>query len=235
MIAEIYGKISKTGSNLTERLEDQLTGNFFGSLRYLPFDHGIKPILQKSVVPANLLDYMDNIHLREWDKNIQFWSDCRYEGTEPDVVIELADMVILIEVKLDSWVSEYQLEREANLLLKQYPHCRKKTLILLAHEASAADIYLEHKEAIPKDVDFGYITWQKVLVALNSVDIADSFQYIIVCDLIKLLIRKGFESFTRFEDYIFYISPDVYWVFDIPGFCFKSHKIVKGNLYYEFK
>ncbi|HDR7537277.1 hypothetical protein [Bacillus toyonensis] len=37
MIAEIYGKISSDGSNLSERLEDKLTGDIFGSLRYLPY------------------------------------------------------------------------------------------------------------------------------------------------------------------------------------------------------
>ncbi|PEL70535.1 hypothetical protein CN637_07025 [Bacillus toyonensis] len=37
LIAEIYGKISSDGSNLSERLEDKLTGDIFGSLRYLPY------------------------------------------------------------------------------------------------------------------------------------------------------------------------------------------------------
>ncbi|MEK4246582.1 hypothetical protein MKZ20_14770 [Psychrobacillus sp. FSL K6-2684] len=40
MIAEIRGKISRSGSNLTERLEDNLTGNVFGALRYLPYERG---------------------------------------------------------------------------------------------------------------------------------------------------------------------------------------------------
>jgi|GEM_PF-4181867 len=34
MLAEIHNKISGTGSNLSDRLEDQLTGDFFGTLRY---------------------------------------------------------------------------------------------------------------------------------------------------------------------------------------------------------
>jgi hypothetical protein len=49
LLAEIHGKISSEGSNLSERLEDQLTANVFGTLRYLPFHKGIKPIFSKAV------------------------------------------------------------------------------------------------------------------------------------------------------------------------------------------
>lgn len=45
MIGEIKGKISSTGSNLNDRLEDDLTGNVFGNLRYMSFNHGLKQIL----------------------------------------------------------------------------------------------------------------------------------------------------------------------------------------------
>lgn len=51
MIAEIHGKISATGSNLSDRLEDKLTGDIFGSLRYLPFELGIGPILSAAQIP----------------------------------------------------------------------------------------------------------------------------------------------------------------------------------------
>lgn len=42
MIAEIHSKISSSGSNLSDRLEDQLTGDFFGAIGYLPFQVGLK-------------------------------------------------------------------------------------------------------------------------------------------------------------------------------------------------
>ena len=45
MIAEIHGKISSSGSNLSDRMEDKLTGNFFGNLRYLPYEKGFKLLL----------------------------------------------------------------------------------------------------------------------------------------------------------------------------------------------
>jgi hypothetical protein len=40
-----WGLIS-SGSNLSDRLEDKLTGDVFGALRYLPFSSGLKPVLQ---------------------------------------------------------------------------------------------------------------------------------------------------------------------------------------------
>ena len=78
MIAELYNKISKTGSNLNDRREDQLTGDFFGSLRYLPFNVGIVPILKESVFPEKLLDCqdLDSSEIEEWDDKIRFWNDC---------------------------------------------------------------------------------------------------------------------------------------------------------------
>ena len=50
MIAEIKGKLSSTGSNLTNRLEDDLTGNFFGNLRYMSFNKGLKLILMQGII-----------------------------------------------------------------------------------------------------------------------------------------------------------------------------------------
>ena len=44
-IAELHGKLSPTGSNADERLEDLLTSDVFGALRYLPPDKGIMPFL----------------------------------------------------------------------------------------------------------------------------------------------------------------------------------------------
>ena len=49
MIAEIKGKLSQTGYNLNESLEDNLTGNFFGALRYIPFDLALRNILVAGV------------------------------------------------------------------------------------------------------------------------------------------------------------------------------------------
>lgn len=48
MIVEIRNKISSSGSNLTDRLEDQLTGNVFGALRYLSSELGLRRAISKA-------------------------------------------------------------------------------------------------------------------------------------------------------------------------------------------
>ncbi|MCL1904316.1 MAG: hypothetical protein FWF94_07855 [Oscillospiraceae bacterium] len=261
MIAEINGKISRTGSNLSDRLEDQLTGNFFGSLRYLPFEHGIKTILQNSVYPKSTLDCLPS-HLYEWHNRILFWES--FERTEPDVIIELDDVVILIEVKLHSGLSSddnpdeillqsdeqklesrNQLARESRLLIKQYPQCKKKFLILLAPEDSAAEIYRNIKnrekngERIIEDgVDFGYITWQKTLIELSNLSIDNAFQKLVVQDLTSLLRQKGFERFDGFNYDIPNIDKEAYWQFNytaVPNFVFGNCEFVTEDMYYEFK
>jgi len=229
IIAEIHKKLT-TG-------EDQLTGNFFGSLRYLPFDLGIKPILRESAFPTNLFSCLDGISLKDWDDKILFWEECRSDGTEPDVVVEFGDVVILIEVKLNSGEGKDQLKREAELLLNKYRHCSKKILLLLAPESYAKKIYDNNEEMVDKKgVSFGYTTWQKVLTALNGIDnTADPFQKTIINDLIRLLTRKGFDSFKCFDSCMPGVTADGYWKFNFPAFYFENHEKVTRCLYYEFK
>ena len=47
-IAEIHGKLSSSGSNISDRLEDLLTADVFGCLRYLPFEKGFQKILTRA-------------------------------------------------------------------------------------------------------------------------------------------------------------------------------------------
>ena len=42
MIAEIHHKVFSN-------LEDELTGNFFGTMRYIPFQRGMKQIYMKCI------------------------------------------------------------------------------------------------------------------------------------------------------------------------------------------
>ena len=163
MIAEIHRKLGKSGSKLNDRLEDQLTGDFFGSLRYLPFDMGIKPILQNCVFPLHLLECLNGVQVDYWDEYMSFWNDCKWNRTEPDAVINLGEIVILIEVKLYSGLSSdddvdsipetiiqsqeevfessNQLGRESRLLISKFPNAKKRVLLLLAPEMLATKIF----------------------------------------------------------------------------------------------
>jgi len=54
MISEIKGKISASGSNLTDRLEDKLTGDFFGTLQYLIIGHSIRRSMKMILISPTM-------------------------------------------------------------------------------------------------------------------------------------------------------------------------------------
>ncbi|MCL2694828.1 MAG: hypothetical protein FWE69_00695 [Clostridiales bacterium] len=195
MIAKIQRKIGHSS-------EDQLTWDFFGALRYLPFDLGLRRILQKSVYPEGCLDNL-NLSASEWPQGIYFWPHYTHlSRKEPDLVIVLDHVAILIEVKQHSPLSgESQLSYEAELLTELFPE-KEKVLLLLAKESDAHDIYAAAKSEIEdkhSNVRFGYCTWQKVWAALKRISPRDTFQKIIVQDLIDLLTHKEFKRFESFE------------------------------------
>ena len=57
MIAEIKGKVNRQNTNLTELGEDELTGNFFGSMRYIPFNKGMKKNIEKCHTASRTAKY----------------------------------------------------------------------------------------------------------------------------------------------------------------------------------
>jgi len=259
MIAEIYGKVSSTNSNLTERSEDELTGNFFGNLRYLPFDKGMRHILKSSVYPS--LSAFDNFDAEAWpnDDCVFFWK--REAEAEPDVLLVFDNTVIIIEVKYLSGLSSddtidnseasdirkqdekscNQLVREGELL-ERIARGREKILLLLAPEAVAHKIYSDVVERkILSSVQFGYITWQKAFDALQEIaeNTSGRFERTVVDDLIKLLYKKGFEGFRTFNIIpSFVVNVAETWKFDYSaasiGFSFLVGKNVKKDEYYEF-
>jgi len=252
MIAEIYGKLSDTR---IERSEDELTGNFFGNLRYLSFNRGLKQILKSSIFPAELAKEFDCIDAEDWAAdNIEFWP--REKEAEPDILLDFEGIAILIEVKYRSGLSSdddadssvdderikqestNQLAREAKLL-KRIASGKKKILILLAPEISAHQVYADVKNRnLFNDVFFGYITWQKAFDALKTIDVSSPFEESIIDDLISLLRRKGFEGFRNFDMSFEPVDTTAIWTFDYTAsycFSFVIEKDIERGLFYEFR
>jgi len=50
-IAEIHGKISSSGSNISDRLEDLLTADVFGTFKYLVDPTALINFLEKKRLP----------------------------------------------------------------------------------------------------------------------------------------------------------------------------------------
>lgn len=254
MIAEIYGKVSSTNSNLTERLEDELTGNFFGNMRYISFNKGLKQILKNCIYPVELSNLFDGINAEAWSDHIYFWP--REIEAEPDVLLDFDEMAIVVEVKFLSGLSSdddvdnsiandrqereessNQLDREARLLAR-ITGDKAKLLILLAPEASAYEIYANVKQRKLLDkVSFGCVTWQKILDELSELETSNPFEKTIISDLIALLKRKGFERFRNFNMDNGMIDTDMIWTFDGIAsiiFSFSTERRVERGFFYEF-
>lgn len=254
MIAELYNKVSTDNLNLSEKSEDELTGNFFESMRYIPFDKGLKRVMAECIRPKKLLEYIEPISETEWSNNIEFWKKVKVEDryTEFDVVIEFENLLIGVEVKYlsdlssdddidnsdgDEQISYNQLSREARAL-NHISKEKSKLLILLADELSCNRIYQNvKKRKIISGVELGYISWQNVLISLKNSQDLNPYEQVITKDLIQLLDKKGFKRFENFQ-----IDTSVErnncWVFngkvDIK-FNFNIENNVRRGEYYEFR
>lgn len=180
MLAEIHGKISRQGTNLSERVEDNLTGNIFGALRYLPFHKGLGAILSKAVFPSSLANEIGQIQEEHWADAIKFWPYDR-EG-EIDLFIEFEKMIIGIEVKLYSGLSsddtvdntEQDFEQSCNQLARESRIIsrlggqKKKILLFIADRYSCIQVYKDvtARGIIEPSVSLGYISWQDFLHAV---------------------------------------------------------------------
>jgi hypothetical protein len=247
MIAEIKGKLTNTK---IKRSEDELTGNFFGNMRYFSFNSGLKQILKNGIYPAGLSEAFNCINAEDWADRIAFWP--REKGAEPDVLLDFENITIIIEVKYYSGLSsdddidisqvddEQKIRRSGNRLarearlLKRIAGDKKKLLILLAPESSAHQIYTDTNGGnLLEGVTFGYITWQKVYDALQKISGSNPYERVILNDLLALLRKKGFESFKNFEISCKEVDADELWSFYNFSFIIKNH--VERSKFYEFR
>lgn len=194
MLAEINHKMSCG-------LEDELTGNYFGVMRYLPFSRGLKPVLQKYIKSddhhvTKLIDGMteDEFMFRFWRR-----SDLGYG--EIDAYMENTGISLGIEVKYHSALSgEDQLEREA-AMLEEWNKSGSKLLLLVAAEEEAGKIYRRNKhKPCFESVHLAYITWQDILLGMEEIITDTVFEEQIVEDLRQYLAEKGFVSFNGFAE-----------------------------------
>ena len=252
MIAEIKGKVNRQNTNLTELREDELTGNFFGNMRYIPFTKGLKKILKNAIRPVELQNMINEIDVSYWDDKIFLWEKIRENDniTELDVRMDFPSIIIGIEVKYRSGLSSEdkesdesisaensfnQLSREARIL-RLVGADKKKLLLLLADDLACAETIQGIK--IIDGVQLGYLSWQEVLIQLKGLTKLNSFEQLVVDDIIELLEKKGFLRFSGFEMDIRDISIKDNWYFELPKvikrFSFGSNKIEEDG-YYEFE
>ena len=207
MIAELRGKIENNK-------EDELTGNFFGTLRYTGFEKILQPLFVRCIRPKELDKKLKNIRSGYWGDKIHFWP---YDSLgEIDVLLDFEEILIGVEVKYQSDLStDDQLEREAKIL-KNKANGREKILILLAPETKCHEIVTKtRRRNIFNEfgVNLGYISWEDIADELTKLQLTD-FDALIAEDLIGLLRLKGFESFRSFNIDSELNSSKDFWTFD---------------------
>jgi hypothetical protein len=261
MIAEIHGKLSSTGSNLHDRLEDNLTGDVFGSLRYIPYNMAMKQILENAIYPRSLASLLKDIQANFWKDNIRFWP--YDEEGELDALFEFEDIVIGIEVKFlsglssddnidysettieksseeEKKISHQQLSREARIVAK-VSNKKKKLLIFIADSLTCSNVYEDtiKRDLIKEGVELGYITWQSFFHELTKLKLENEFYNLIIEDLIKLLKRKKLDRFKDMNlDVDFTVDPSSYFHFNHgvkDTINFHIDTKIRGDLHYEFK
>ena len=209
MVEEFYGKISRSGSNLSDNLEDKLTGDFFGTLRYMDFYDGLQPILcgalrksekqqETSQDAIQLLKNVNCTNIRD-EEHIKFWP--KHDLGELDVLLDFDNCCIGIEVKFQSGLSsDDQLIREAEILCDLAKDKAKILLFIAGHE-SCVSVYREYKDDIGKDVCFVFVSWEDILQSMKDLLSGGKGskytfgQRLMISDLVRLLTRKSFDTF----------------------------------------
>ena len=209
MVEEFYGKISRSGSNLSDNLEDKLTGDFFGTLRYVDFCDGLQPILRGALRKSEkqqettqdaiqLLENVNCTNIRD-EEHIKFWP--KHDLGELDVLLEFDNCCIGIEVKFQSGLSsDDQLIREAEILC-DLAKDKAKILLFIAGHGSCISVYHKYKDIIRKDVHFIFVSWEDILQSMKDLlNGANGSKYtfgqrLMISDLVKLLTRKEFDTF----------------------------------------
>ncbi len=261
MLAEIKGKISSKGTNLTERMEDKLTGDFFGALRYIPFNKAMKQILKSSRIirkPDNNLEQcLHSLNANFWEDNIKLWP--LHSLGELDVLLTFEKIIIGIEVKYRSKLSSdddvenpenYQGEEKSINQLAIESEILKSlqinNAILLLYIAPEPECHLTalkvlKRNILNQEVSFGYLSWEMIYEKIEKIIRDDcslnSFEKLILKDLRQLLRKKGFERFRRFDMYKNNVDSDRYFTFENrhqESFDFKINTIVLKGVAYEF-
>jgi hypothetical protein len=228
-VAEIRGKISQAGTNLSERMEDLLTSDVFGCMRYLPAKKVLTPFLCRArsfhgntlVAPSGVI----RVHY-------SFWPWLKSPGRipcEPDLLLGLETEdrrvhLVLVEAKYYSGLSSEederiepndQLARELDNLdvvscatLGWRPHLEIASRVLLfvtqdmgIPRALLAQSLAEYTRKRHKSGDVYWVSWRFLPTLLEQSLEKETIpeDIAVMEDMLKLLLRKGLVMFGGVE------------------------------------
>ncbi len=228
-IAEIHGKISDTGTNLSERMEDLLTSDIFGCMRYLSPQKVLIPFLQTAKSLHGdafpILGEIIKFHC-------SFWPSLKSLGCipcEPDVMLGLETdkrvvHLVLVEAKYYSGLSSEEDERPepANQLARELdnlfalssldlgwkPELKIGARILLfvtqdmgMPRGLLAQSLAEYKHKRNRESDIYWTSWRFLpsILEQNLEKESSPENTAILEDMLKLLLRKGLTVFRGVE------------------------------------
>jgi hypothetical protein len=248
MLAEIHHKIAKNGSNLSERLEDNLTSDFFGTIRYLPFELGMQEVLLTVEFDDHQLKsyWSESIYLlRDYPFRYHFWH--KIGPDEIDLLLISDDLVIGIEVKLysglssededidperDYETSKNQLARYSAMMEKNFKNTKDKYLLFVApyQTMSSVKVRMQNVSIISPDVQLGFMNWQDIHQRLDSLTSTNKSAQLILTDLRNLLKAKELVHFHGFQSALSpIISSNIY---SFSGkWRWKNQQIMEGKYY----
>lgn len=226
-MAEIRGKIGRSGSNLNNQMEDLLTSDVFTACRYLRPETLLIPFLNSSKgLEGTSVPTLDVSSVSSIDYH--FWPQMRL--SEPDLLLDIRlndgkHVIVLIEAKYMSSKSnrkfddeEYtlqnasfdQLAREYDDLLRAHEHLSitersVKDRILLyvtAHRSMPQECLQESIDEIRSsgrcdDPRIHWTNWFQLLPMMRTVPTLE-WERPILDDLALLLRRKGLSHFHGF-------------------------------------
>jgi hypothetical protein len=228
-IAELHGKLSPHRLNgCHDRMEDLLTSDVFGTMKYAGWQFGFMEWLRSAIHPFD--GTMASMALPK-DDDIErlhyvFWPSLA-NGREPDMLIGIecsdgkiiqimveakylsgASDVTLQDTEINSYYSGNQIADQVNNFPKTFPDLSKKSIAacvhmyVTAHYSCPIDIYENAKTYIKKiDIPLFWINWQSLpafLIVAREKSVTGG-TCALLSDLLDLLIRKDLVPFAGFH------------------------------------
>ena len=245
--AILEGKISRD----FEGLEDVLTSNVFGLLKYLPPEVGLIPFLRLAKTKKKKGLELDSFSVGTTAKYC-FWPPYKEEGCmpcEPDVVIELESpnqdrMLVLIEAKYLSGISSeaddtrtlatHQLAKEYCNLAKIAQDSRIEEFLVVFLTSDTSHHWGDIEDALMEckskgiEAEFYWLTWRELPSLFRGRDDP------ILADIVSLCERLGL---TFFEGLTFPKSIRPLWNFETSAnkFCWKKPPDINNPFKWEAK
>ena len=166
LAAVLQGKLGQVRQS-----EDFTTAMVFGTLAWLPFEHGLGPSLARVEPKLQGIDNVTHATVELWP----WWDrDTESKGAEPDVVITLhrADelpMVLVVEAKRGAKLGYRQLERQAingRIVAGQTQHFAG--VIYLTEHVGQPPEFQSERSKMPQGVQLHWLSWRDLAPVLED-------------------------------------------------------------------